>query len=620
MDIPSEPGRSARDEVCARIRAQLDHGAPWDACDAFREARAEHGTDAEFLYWGALAHARAGAAHEAHALLDQAQAAGAAPKRLVDILSLRGRLWKDEFHRAPDAADAALKAARARREYLATYERTGDPYPAVNAATLAAILGDRSEAERLAREILARLAPPARHTCWEHATAGEAYLLCRKWEAARDCYAAAFASAPGDAGSVATMRRQVRLLARALPEAATVLDVLPGATVFAFAGHMIDAAGRSSPRFPPALAPAVRAAVRERLARLREPVVYTSAACGSDLILIEAALEIGAEVNVVLPFDRDDFVRTSVAPGGAEWIGRFEAALAGASRVIMATDERYLDDDVLFDYAALLLEGLAVLRASQLETTPTLLCVLDADSEGGLGGTHASFERWQRHFNAPQTIDLRELREHQLAATVAPAHAPFTPAAAAPTKAPTVPIGRPGRTLKTLLFADFAGYSRLHDAYAPLFQSRFLEQVAAEIAAAPVKPLDSKTWGDALYVVFESARDGADFALRLQAGMLAVDWKAAGLAESSPIRIALHAGPVFCGFDPIMGRDNYFGASVTRAARIEPVTPPGVVYASEAFAATLVAMDGHDFEPEYVGRLPLAKAYGELRIYRLDRR
>ena len=79
-------------------------------------------------------------------------------------------------------------------------------------------------------------------------------------------------------------------------------------------------------------------------------------------------------------------------------------------------------------------------------------------------------------------------------------------------------------------------------------------------------------------------------------------------------------GDVFCGFDPIMGRDNYFGSSVTKAARIEPVTPPGMVYASEAFAATLAASGAHDYSPEYVGRLALAKGYGESRIYRLDRR
>ena len=179
---------------------------------------------------------------------------------------------------------------------------------------------------------------------------------------------------------------------------------------------------------------------------------------------------------------------------------------------------------------------------------------------------------------------------------------------------------RPQRTLKTMLFADLAGFSRLHDAYAPLFQRRFLEIVAHEIDAAPIKPLDSKTWGDGLYIVFESPGDGAEFALRLQASMQAVDWKTAGLSETSGIRIALHAGPVFRGFDPIVKRDGFFGSSVTRTARIEPVTPPGMVYATEAFAANLTACGARDYALEYVGRLALAKNYGESRIYRLERR
>jgi len=76
---------------------------------------------------------------------------------------------------------------------------------------------------------------------------------------------------------------------------------------------------------------------------------------------------------------------------------------------------------------------------------------------------------------------------------------------------------------------------------------------------------------------------------------------------------------VYVGHDPIVGRDNYFGASVTRTARIEPITPPGSVYASEAFAASLAAEGGADYLLEYVGRLDLAKGYGESRIYRVGR-
>ncbi len=35
-----------------------------------------------------------------------------------------------------------------------------------------------------------------------------------------------------------------------------------------------------------------------------------------------------------------------------------------------------------------------MLRAAQLETAPTMLCVIDTAADGRVGGTLASFERW----------------------------------------------------------------------------------------------------------------------------------------------------------------------------------------------------------------------------------
>ena len=370
-------------ETCDSIRSHLARGAPWEACDAFREAIANHPEDAELLYWGALAHARAGAGSRAHALLDEAQKSPRSSSRLADILSLRGRLWKDAFARAPEHPSAAIAAQRARDEYLAAYALAHDPFPGINAATLSILLGDRDAARTLATEIASRLATESESaTSWDHATAGEAALLLGEFDRARESYTAARALAGHDAGTIATMRRQINLLADVIPRAREVLDVLPAAEVLAFVGHMIDAPDRSTPRFPAALAPAVTAAIRERVARMHLPVVYTSAACGADLIFVEAALEVGAEVNIVLPFDREDFVETSVAPGGDGWETRFRDALSRAARVIMATEERHLDDDVLFEHAALLLEGLCVLRAAQLEASPSLLCLVDAGVPG----------------------------------------------------------------------------------------------------------------------------------------------------------------------------------------------------------------------------------------------
>jgi class 3 adenylate cyclase len=275
----------------------------------------------------------------------------------------------------------------------------------------------------------------------------------------------------------------------------------------------------------------------------------------------------------------------------------------------------------------MLLEGLSILRGEQLQTVPSLYCVIDASAPGRVGGTQASFDRWTSRVGPPQVLDLAQMRTNGALAESTVAPVAQQPAEAArgktePRVPHTTPTGatRPRRSLKTLLFADFAGFSRVHDAAAPLFQESFWKIAAGQMAASPVKPLLASTWGDALYVVFDAPRHGGAFALSFLDNMLEVDWTALGLSEASPIRIALHAGPVFCGFDPIIGRDNYFGSSVTKAARIEPVTPPGMVYASEAFAATLAATGCDEFSLEYIGRTALAKGYGESRIYRLDRR
>jgi class 3 adenylate cyclase len=610
-----------------RILKALEQGAPWDACDAFREASGAQSSDPELLYCGALAHARSGAMHEAHVLLDRAQSANPSRNRLSEIRSLRGRLWKDAYHRAPEAPEAKTLIERARDEYLAAYALDHDTFPGINAATLSRLLGARSESERLAREVAERLAAQAApRSFWDLATAGEAQLLLGNIETARDQYAAAYRAAHGEAGSVATMRRQINLLARVLPEAREITEALPVPDVIAFAGHMVDTPGRAVPRFPPGLVPAVEHAVRERVAVFQRPIVYSSAACGADLIFIDAMLARGAEVNVVLPFDRQDFVRNSVAVGGDGWVARFDAALARAARVIMATEENHLGDDVLFDHASMLLEGFTCLRAAQLETTPSLLCVLDAASDGRIGGTHATVERWRRNVGQPAIIDLASLRRGSTSERAAPdARGVTGSVAGAWREAPAsiaAPAGtvRPQRTLKALLFADFAGFSGVHDALAPLFQERFFRIAANEIDASAIKPRMASTWGDALYVVFDSPEQGADFALRFLASMRAADWTALGLPDSSQIRVALHTGPVFCGFDPITDRDNYYGSSVNKAARIEPVTPPGMVYASEAFAASLAATGRDDYALEYVGRLALAKSYGESRIYRLEQR
>ena len=90
-------------------------------------------------------------------------------------------------------------------------------------------------------------------------------------------------------------------------------------------------------------------------------------------------------------------------------------------------------------------------------------------------------------------------------------------------------------------------------------------------------------------MVFREPAAAAGFAVDLVARMEAVDWAGLGLPEKTTVRVGLHAGPVFEGNDPIIERTSYFGGHVSLAARVEPITPPGCVFATEAFFCRLLA-------------------------------
>src|SRR5262249_8749730 len=100
----------------------------------------------------------------------------------------------------------------------------------------------------------------------------------------------------------------------------------------------------------------------------------------------------------------------------------------------------------------------------------------------------------------------------------------------------------------------------------------------------------------------------------------AIDWGSRGLPEDLALRIGLHAGPVYACTDPVTALPTFVGAQVTRAARIEPITPPGKVYVSEQFAALAAAEGVREFDCEYVGITPTAKGFGDYPTYVLHSR
>ena len=105
----------------------------------------------------------------------------------------------------------------------------------------------------------------------------------------------------------------------------------------------------------------------------------------------------------------------------------------------------------------------------------------------------------------------------------------------------------------------------------------------------------------------------------MQEAMNGIDLAAAGLPDTLRLRLGGHLGPVYELDDPVTDQANYYGAHVSRAARIEPITPEGCVYVTETFAAVLALHNASEFSCDYVGITEMAKHYGNLRMFLLRR-
>ncbi|HLJ92442.1 MAG TPA: adenylate/guanylate cyclase domain-containing protein [Gemmataceae bacterium] len=606
----------------------ISAGQPAVAFDIVREGLLAHPDDPELLRLRALALANGRnipkAEEYVYALLNDSTLED---KFQAQVLSLAGRLKKDRY-RAARGPGRVLLARESARLYETAFGITGASYPSINAATMSLLAGARTEkVHELARAavqqaLIERQQPGAVEDYWLLATLGEAHLLLGDIAQSRTWYEQAVNSACGQIGVLATMRHQVQLLQERLPAAGGILELFAIGPVVAFVGHRID---RPEPgaqrhlglRFPPdpRLEERLRQAIREELDRLNPTAGYCSGACGSDLLFAELMLERKKELHLVLPYARDDFYASSVDFGLAamrDYRRRFDA-VAERAHIHYGTDEGYLGDEGLLEFVSDFTQGLAILRAAELEVEALTLAVLDPVSPERRVGTRHFLETWEERGRRSQVIDLAALRTEVN---------PQVPAWWG-TAEPAAQV-RPGfvtREVKTMLFADVKNYSQLTDRQAPAFFGQFLGEVSQVIKEARRYPALCNTWGDGLFVVFHRVVDGADFALRLLDRITHMDFAKVGLPPDTTVRIGLHAGPVYPQWDLLIGRLNFFGTHVNRAARIEPKTPPGCVYASEQFAALLATAPDHDFVCEYAGVYLLGKEHDQFRcaLYRLRR-
>lgn len=349
-----------------------------------------------------LALARSGATRRANAIAERLSESVRDPELVEDAIALLGRTHKDLALAAGSAEERRSHLRRALEAYGRAFERSGQYYAAINAGSMAFLLGDTARAAEHATAARALAADAAESDYWARATIGEASVILGELDAAGAHYRAAAAAAGRHFGDIGSMRRQLRLLldARGTGEPSWVADALGIPAVVAFAG---DTAGgeRDMTR--------LRRELDERLSAVGAGFAYSAAARGAEIVFLEAMSARGGETHVILPYPREQFIRDRVAASDDEWAGRFDRVTAAAAEVFTASSGWFEAGGLVQEYTDMLLLGLAKVQSLQLETDLVVMAACDErDTDGDGRGAGATVRRWREYGYDVSVLPLGE--------------------------------------------------------------------------------------------------------------------------------------------------------------------------------------------------------------------
>ncbi len=614
MSLSDSADSAATYESLGRRALQL--GAPLLAYDVAGRGLTHWPDNVRLRQAMALALARSGASAAANEIANQLSDDGHTDGETLGLLA---RTHKDMWLRATDERIRGKQLDKARELYCKAYRSAVEDkqlddaiYNGINAATMTMLTGDVERARAIAGEV--------RRSCtrrleqdddyWASATMGEASIILGEWDKADEQYVLAAHLGRGNYGDLNSTRNNARLLMAHLSDDRSRYDhCFQMPSIIVFSGHMVDQPDRPRLRFPQELEDRVRGALATRLKKYTNKIGYSGAACGSDILFLEEMLKQKSDVNIVLPSPPETFEKTSVdIIPNTDWQARFRRILDEATSTIVVAKGSALANDVSYEYANRFQEGLATLRAQTLDTKLVHLAVWDKAQGDATGGTASVVQRWLSQGLQPEVVDISELLDEAPIDIVSPDGEPKACGDSATEEEVEFP-----QKIMAMLFADVSGYSKLTEEQIPYFVRDFMGSIAAFIAESPVKPVTRNSWGDAVYLVFEAVEDAGTFAIGLRDRLCDARQGSDKFSSNLDLRIALHAGPVYFCHDPITGQANCFGTHVNLVARMEPITPPGQIYASQAFAA--LTADSKSFTYEYVGEIPLAKGFGTFPTY-----
>lgn len=523
-----------------------------------------------------------------------------------DILALSGRLVKGriEDKTGPIPSELYAKAAGL---YEQTYQRTQGSYSGVNAATLWYLSGEKDRAQKIAMAILqddkVSEAAATQSKYYYYATRAECLFILGDYEGTAQALDKALLADAGNYGARASTIKQFRMLGGGcLPSCAVSLKV---PRCVHYTGHLFRI-GEPGP---------ARSLTEEETLQLSRDITHLvsrdsisagfgALAAGADILFAEALLEHGADLHLVLPVPVDDFFRLSVAPMGGQWEPRFEAVMARAKSVRIILDDPGDFDGLDLKMGSLIAMGLTRLTAQQLSTQPLQFSVLDEHIVNTAPtGTLQDTQLWRRANGTTENINWPRPAQQK-------PHAPLS--------------SSEGRTFRAMLFTDLKGYGKLPDRALPDIVSRIFKPMAERCRSLDIAPLQIKSWGDGLFLVFETPLAAA------QAGFELMACFEGCVAQLGPqdggdlsLRIGVHFGPVWEREDPFAQTPNLYGRHVTTAARLEALALPGSICVSENFAAML-AMNPESqakrFTCDYVGRTKSDKEDTIFSLYSLRKK
>lgn len=583
----------------------------------------------------ALALANCGATKDASSILQKLIELG---QEDSESLGLLARTWKDSSYNTSSSAQQTIALKNSYKYYLqglnsalSSHDLDGAYYCGINAATSALRLGLTTDSKELADKVEQicmqshedLIAKEQQAGYWLNATLAEACLLKGQVEEAHKWYKKAAEQAiKTNKRALGSMRNQARNILKQQGLKAKTLDCFFDVpSIVLFSGHMFDKSDRQNSRFPEKNEKQVRKALREYLKTINADIGYASAACGSDLIFLEEMIARNAEIIVVLPFDIHSFKKISVnANENFTWQDRFDSIIEKASEVKVLSE--YHPNTMLNDFlfTNIYMYGRASLRAQHAASDLKPLLVWDGKHGDGGGGTASMANILadcdqdftvippDGHFTKEKAayFTTNDMREESVKKSVL---------YSTKTKIKMDRAIMSHHVFLPLLFADVKGYSKMNEREAAIFATSFMGELADVLLDFEQDLLNKRTQGDSLFLVFKNLEASIACATKLRKRISDIDWNEHQLPADLAMRISLDAGPTYSYTDPVTGNTDFCGNYVIRAARLEPVTPPGSIYASETFVSLATTLETPDVTFNYAGQIELPKRRGMVQAF-----